>query len=121
MTYTTVDVTTMNPKAGPHPAASPYDKGIGRALGVRAFGIYQVELPPDAETVRHSHAEDGAEDVCVVLAGTGVVVVDEQEVPVGPGQCIAVTPNSARHVRAGGEGSCLHRRLRTPNVGASER
>ncbi len=64
----------------------------------------QVELPPAAETVRHDHADDGAEDVYAVLHGTGVVVVDGQEVPVRPGQFIAVTPESTRHVRAGDSG-----------------
>lgn len=104
MAYTTIDVAAISPKPGPHPAASLYDKNIGQALGVRAFGVYQVELPPQAETVRHDHREDGAEDVYTILRGTGVVLVDDQEVPVAPGQCIAVTPDSARHVRAGADG-----------------
>lgn len=104
MPYTTVDVAAMSPEPGPHPAASPYDKGIGQALGVHGFGIYQVELPAGAETIRHSHVEDGAEDVYVVVHGTGTVVVDYEEVPVGPGRCIAVTPDSMRHVRAGDRG-----------------
>ena len=89
---------------GPHPAASRYDKCIGEALGLRAFGLYQVELPGGAETVRHDHRDDGAEDAYAVLRGTGVVVVDEREVPVAPGDFIAVTPESMRHVRAGENG-----------------
>ena len=89
---------------GSHPAASAYDKCIGDELGVRAFGLYQVELPPGAETVRHDHREDGAEDAYAVLRGSGVVIVDDQEVAVAPGDFIAVTPDSARFVRAGGEG-----------------
>jgi hypothetical protein len=55
---------------GPHPAASPYDKGVGAALGVHAFGVYQVELPPGAETVQHDHLGDGAEDVYPALMAT---------------------------------------------------
>jgi quercetin dioxygenase-like cupin family protein len=76
--------------------------GVGHALGVQAF--YQVELPPGAETVRHNHVDDGAEDVYAVIHGTGTVIVDRQEVSVGPGQFIAITPESARHVRAGDDG-----------------
>jgi mannose-6-phosphate isomerase-like protein (cupin superfamily) len=87
-----------------HPAASAYDKGVGEALGVGAFGIYQVELPPDAETVRRNHVDDNAEDVYAVVSGTGAVVVDGHEVPVRPGQFVAVTPESSRHVRAGENG-----------------
>jgi mannose-6-phosphate isomerase-like protein (cupin superfamily) len=67
-------------------------------------GIYQVELPPGAETVRHDHIKDGAEDVYAVIKGTGTVVVGGREIPVGPGQFIAVTAESARHFRAGDGG-----------------
>ena len=104
MTYRTVEAFTMKPEPGPHPAASPYDKGVGRALGVRAFGLYQVELPPGETTIRHDHLGDGAEDVYAIVRGTGTVVVDGQEVPVRPGHFIAVTPDSARHVCAGDSG-----------------
>lgn len=104
MTYTRIDGANVQPAPGPHPAASPFDKSVGQALGVRAFGVYQVELPPGAETVRHDHADDRAEDVYAVVRGTGVVVVDDDEVPIGPEQFIAVTPESTRHVRAGDGG-----------------
>jgi uncharacterized cupin superfamily protein len=104
MSYARVDAAEIEPAPGTHPAASPYDKGVGQALGVRAFGMYQVELPPGAETVRHDHMDDRAEDVYAIVDGTGTVVVDGREVPVGPGEFIAVTPESARHVRAGDSG-----------------
>jgi uncharacterized cupin superfamily protein len=104
MTYSKVDAAEIEPTLGSHPAASPYDRGVGQALGVRAFGIYQVELPPGAETVRHNHADEGAEDVYAVVHGTGTVVVDDQHVPMEPGQFIAVTPKSERHVHAGDSG-----------------
>ena len=107
MTFTRVDAAGIEPAPGPHPASSPYDKGVGQALGVRAFGIYQVELPPGAETMQHNHTDDGAEDVYAVIDGTGTVIVDGQDVPVGPGEYIAVTPESTRHVRAGDSGLIL--------------
>ena len=100
MTYTIVDAASIEATPGPHPAASRYDKGIGQALGVSAFGIYQVELPSGAQTVEHDHADDGAEDVYAIVRGVGTVVVDGQEVPVRPGQFVAVTPESVRRVRA---------------------
>jgi quercetin dioxygenase-like cupin family protein len=107
MAYQIVDAGSVEPAPGPHPAASPYDKGIGRALGVRAFGLYQVELPPGAATVRHDHLDDEAEDAYAIVRGSGTVVVDEQEIPVRAGQFIAVTPDSARHVQAGADGMVL--------------
>lgn len=78
---TRINAAELTAAPGPHPAASRYDKPIGQALGIQAFGIYQVELPPQAETVRHDHAEDRAEDVYGVLSGSGVVIVDDVEVP----------------------------------------
>jgi quercetin dioxygenase-like cupin family protein len=85
---------------GSHSAASEFDKCVGDELGIQTFGLYQVELPAGAATVRHDHRDDGAEDAYAVLHGSGVVVVDDQEVSVGPGDFIAVTPNSTRYVRA---------------------
>ena len=102
--YIKLEAATIEPKPGPHPAASTYDKGIGQALGVRAFGLYQVELPPGCETVAHDHATDGAEDVYAVIRGTGTAIVDGEEVPLVPGEFIAVQPASVRHVRAGSGG-----------------
>jgi quercetin dioxygenase-like cupin family protein len=102
--YVKVDAATLEAKPGPHPAASAYDKGVGEALGVRAFGVYQVELPAGARTVAHDHADDGAEDVYAAIRGGGTVVVDGEEVLFAPGEFIAVRPGATRHVRAGADG-----------------
>ena len=104
MSHAIVDAASLTAARGPHPAASPYDKGVGAALGIRAFGAYQVELPAGAETVRHDHGDDGAEDMYAVIRGNGVVIVDGEEIDVGPGRFVAVSPQSLRHVRAGSEG-----------------
>jgi uncharacterized cupin superfamily protein len=104
MGYRAVDAAELAAAPGPHPAASAYDKGVGDALGVRRFGIYQVELPPGTETVPHDHTSDGAEDVYAVLRGSGLVIVDGTEVPVRPGMFIAVEQASTRNVRAGPDG-----------------
>jgi uncharacterized cupin superfamily protein len=104
VTHSIVDAAALAAVPGPHPAASPYDKGVGAALGLRAFGAYQVELPAGAETVPHDHRDDGAEDMYAVICGSGVVVVDGAEVAVRPGHFVAVSPQSHRCVRAGREG-----------------
>lgn len=102
--YTKLDSATVEPEPGPRPAASAYAKGIGQALGVGAFGIYQVELPPGCETVAHDHAADGTEDVYAVMRGTGIAVLDGEEVPLRSGEFIAFQPHSLRYVRAGSDG-----------------
>lgn len=104
MAYTIVDPASVDAGPGPHPAASPFDKRISELLGVSAFEVYQVELPPGAETVRHDHLEDQVEDVYVILRGAGWVIVDDAPIAVEPGQFIAVTVESVRQVRAGTTG-----------------
>jgi uncharacterized cupin superfamily protein len=104
MGFRVVDAAELAAAPGPHPAASAFDRGVGAALGVRRFGIYQVELPPGAETVAHDHTADGAEDVYAVIRGSGAVLVDGEEVAVRPGMFIAVEQDSTRQVRAGPDG-----------------
>ncbi|MDN3460661.1 hypothetical protein [Rhodococcus sp. APC 3903] len=58
MSYTVVEASTVPAGEGPHPAASPYDRRVSEALGVTAFEVYQVALPPDAETARQIVGND---------------------------------------------------------------
>lgn len=74
------------------------------ALGVTAFGVFQVELPPGTETAEHDHTADGAEDVYAVIGGTGWVVVDGEARAVRPGEFVFITPDSTRYMRAGPDG-----------------
>jgi uncharacterized cupin superfamily protein len=104
MAFRAVDAAAVELAPGPHPAASPFDRCVGAALGVRAFGVYQVELPPGGASVEHDHAGDGSEDVYAILRGSGAVVVDGERVAVRPGMFVLVTPESTRHVHAGPEG-----------------
>lgn len=104
VSYRIVDPADLAAEQGPHPAASPFDKRISEQLGVTAFEVYQIELPPGAETVRHDHLDDQVEDVYAFLRGSGWVVVDDEQVPVAPGEFVAVTIQSSRYVRAGDEG-----------------
>jgi mannose-6-phosphate isomerase-like protein (cupin superfamily) len=101
MSYRIVDPASVPAGPGPHPAASPFDKRISEALGVRAFEVYQVELPPGESTVRHDHQRDRVEDVYAFTSGSGWVVVNEERVPVSRGQYVAVSPDAERHVQAG--------------------
>lgn len=102
--YQIVNPASMTAGPGPHPAASPFDKRISEHLGIRAFEVYQVELPPGEETVRHHHLDDRVEDVYAILCGEGWLLVDEEQVPLSPGQFVAVSMESVRQVRAGDDG-----------------
>lgn len=104
MSFTIVDPRTVTAGRGPHPAASPFDKRISEQLGVTAFEVYQVELPPGETTEPHTHLEDQVEDVYAVVRGDGWLVVDSERVPITAGQFIAVTLESTRWVMAGDNG-----------------
>ena len=89
---------------GPHPAASPFDKRVSEALGIRAFEAYMVELPPEAETVRHDHLDDGVDDLFFIVSGGGWAIVDHEPLPLRPGLFVAVSVDSTRQIRAGASG-----------------
>lgn len=104
MAYQIVDSAELTTGRGPHPAGSPFDKHVSRALGLTAFEVYKVELPPGAETVVHDHVADQVEDVYAFLSGSGWVIVDGDPVAVEPAQYVAVSMESSRYVRAGKDG-----------------
>jgi uncharacterized cupin superfamily protein len=104
MGYKIISASSLLASPGPHPAASPYDKGIGRQLGLQTFDVYQVELPPHAHSVEHDHSDDGAEDMYAVIQGEGHVVVDGQDMAVQAGTYVAVTADSSRYIQADAAG-----------------
>lgn len=104
MAYKIVDPAAVTTEPGPHPAASPFDKRVSEALGIKAFEVYTVELPPNAETVRHDHLDDGVEDLYFIVSGDGWALVDEESVPLRRGLFISVTVESTRQLRAGNSG-----------------
>lgn len=85
MTYTTIDAAVLKPAPGPHPAASPHHNSIGQALGVRAFGLYQVELPPGGTTARHDHIDDEPRTCTPSCTGLARSSWTASRCPCGPG------------------------------------
>src|SRR5262245_46353481 len=75
-----------------------------RALGATAFGINQIDLPPGAEGFEHDESSSGQEEVYVFLAGSGVMHVDGEKVPVHPGRYVLVQPDTTRKPVAGPDG-----------------
>lgn len=99
----------MNPASitagrGPHPAASPFDKGVSDELGITAFEIYQVELPPGARTVAHDHLKDQSEDVYLISPRRRLASHRHRRDTRSTGEFIAVTIESTRQLQAGDGG-----------------
>jgi uncharacterized cupin superfamily protein len=77
---------------------------IRRALGVTAFGINQIDMPPGAKGFEHDEADTRQEEVYLALAGSGVLRVDGTAIELRPGRYVLVTPEATRAVEAGPEG-----------------
>jgi mannose-6-phosphate isomerase-like protein (cupin superfamily) len=77
---------------------------VRRELGVEAFGINWFELPPNAEGHRHDETGSGQEEVNVIVRGSGVYRIDDEEVPFESGTIFRFDPETTRQPVAGPEG-----------------
>jgi mannose-6-phosphate isomerase-like protein (cupin superfamily) len=74
-------------------------------LGVEAFGIQVIDLPPNLEAYpEHDHAESGQEEVFVVMRGGGEIEVDGERIAIDPETLIRVGPSATRKLLPGDEG-----------------
>jgi mannose-6-phosphate isomerase-like protein (cupin superfamily) len=74
-------------------------------LGVQAFGMQVIEMPPDFQNYpEHDHSERGQEEVYIVLRGSAEVDVDGERVPIDPDTMIRVGPSAKRKIYPGSEG-----------------
>jgi uncharacterized cupin superfamily protein len=60
---------------------------LTRQFGLRQFGVNRVELPPGSwSTQRHWHRTN--DEVVIVISGELVLVTDDGEETLGPGDCV---------------------------------
>jgi len=70
------------------PVAGRWYRRLGAAGGLSAFGVSHVTLKPGAwSSQRHWH--DGEDEFVVMLAGEAVLIEDEGETILSPGDCVA--------------------------------
>jgi quercetin dioxygenase-like cupin family protein len=97
MAHAIVDAATVEPLHG-------VLKPMRGPLGVSAFGINELALPPNAEGPEHDHAADGQEEVYVVIRGGGSIRVDGEEQPLARGAYVFLTADTRRQMVAGPDG-----------------
>ncbi len=97
--YSFVDVDEV-PGEGPGGAV----KKLRRALGVHAFGFNYFELAPDAHGVEHDETESSQEEVMFVVAGSGRLRIDGDELELKPGRFVRLDPSAVRSPFAGPDG-----------------
>ena len=80
---------------------------VRRRLGVEAFGINWFEIPPGMEGREHDESESQQEEVNVIVRGSGVYRVEDEEVPVEVGTFMRFDPGTTRVPVAGPEGMTM--------------
>jgi uncharacterized cupin superfamily protein len=75
-------------------------------LGMTAFGVNIMNLPPDYTTRSHDESGSGQEELYVRLAGSGWVVLDDsgERLALDAEHLAAVGPGTARSLSSGPEG-----------------
>jgi hypothetical protein len=102
MGYSVVHVDEIE-GAGPGGAV----KFVRRALGVEAFGINWFDVPPNMEGVRHDETGSGQEEVNVIVRGSGVYRIGDEEVPFTAGSVFRFDPETTRQPVAGPDGFAM--------------
>jgi mannose-6-phosphate isomerase-like protein (cupin superfamily) len=77
----------------------------GASLGVESFGMQVFDMPPAFENYpEHDHAEDGQEEVYVILRGSGEFDIDGERVPLDPETILRIPAGTKRKLVPGPEG-----------------
>lgn len=80
-------------------------KLAGAELGIRSFGMQVLDFPAGfTDYPEHDHAEDGQEEVYVVLRGQADFDVDGEEVTISRGEMLKVDAASKRKLQPGQDG-----------------
>ncbi len=69
-----------------------------RSLGLTAFGMNLVEIPPGESIPEHDESERDQEEVFVALAGSPVMVIGGEEIPLAAGSLARLDPDVTRTV-----------------------
>jgi mannose-6-phosphate isomerase-like protein (cupin superfamily) len=74
-------------------------------LGVTAFGMQVIQLPPDyADYPEHDHTESAQEEVFIALSGSGWIEIDGERVDLDNETIVRVGAEARRKVFAGPQG-----------------
>ena len=92
-------------------------RNLGRAVGSVSTGLQHVEVPPGKLPVpQHCHSLE--EEIFVVLAGDGVLLLGDEELPVREGHVVARPPGTGvAHTFRAGEGGLRYLAYGTRDTG----
>jgi hypothetical protein len=74
-------------------------------LGVESFGLQVIDMPPEyPDYPEHDHANDGQEEVFMVIRGGGEIEIEGERFPLDPDHMVRVASGTKRKVWPGPEG-----------------
>jgi uncharacterized cupin superfamily protein len=76
---------------------------VRRTLGLEAFGINIVDVPPGGQIPEHDELDRDQEEVFFVLGGDATIVVDGEGHPAPSGTLARLDPEHRRTVRNDGD------------------
>ncbi len=74
-----------------------------RSLGIRAFGMNIVDIPPGGDIPAHDETARDQEEVFAVLAGAPTIVIDGRDHALHVGSFARLDPDCHRTVRNDGD------------------
>jgi uncharacterized cupin superfamily protein len=81
-----------------------FAKLVRTGLGITAFGVQIMDLPPDYTTESHDESDTGQQELYVALRGSGAVVTGEARLPLDPEHLVRVDAGVDRVLTSGPEG-----------------
>ncbi|MFC6906421.1 cupin domain-containing protein [Halalkalicoccus tibetensis] len=94
MAYTKVDYTDVEPVAD-----GLYF--LRDALDCENLGVSVLECEPGWTGKEHDHADDGEEEVYLLVEGEATVVIEGEEVPMEGGDAVRVPAEATRRIENG--------------------
>ena len=76
---------------------------VRRSLGLQAFGINVVEIPPGEQIPEHDETDRDQEEVFYVLSGSPTLVIDGEGHSTRAGTFARLDPPHSRTISNGGE------------------
>ena len=79
-------------------------KLVRPGLGISAFGVNIMDLPPDYTTESHDEADSGQQELYVALRGSGKVLIGDQALTLDENHLARVDAGVERVLSSGGDG-----------------
>lgn len=82
-----------------------FAKLVREGLGITAFGVQVMDLPPEYETKSHDEADSGQQELYIGLRGSGAVVIaDGERLPLDAEHVVRVDAGVGRVLTSGPDG-----------------